>query len=168
MQNSHVFGPFFAIRNDYHIIVNECRSSMVCMHPWFTCSLGLHALCSLLCWAQYVNTQGKYKVSSKLHAELQIAWDYYPRIPHFKEVCFGRWLIFVDSYDVLWSESYPSSEARRKMKTQLQRLQEKKTRWRVKKVKVWTLRKAGKVKVRSFDKSGKEALTMLKSWEKVQ
>ena len=85
MQNSHVFGLFFAIRNDYHIIVNECRSSMVCMHPWFTCSLGLHALCSLLCWVQYVNTQGKYKMSSKLHAELQIAWDYYPRIPHFQD-----------------------------------------------------------------------------------
>ena len=26
-------------------------------------------------------------MSSKLHAELQIAWEYIPRFPHFKEVC---------------------------------------------------------------------------------
>ena len=59
---------------------------MVCMQPWFTCSFGLHALCSLLHWVQFVKTKGKVQISSKLHAELQIAWDYYPRIPNFKEV----------------------------------------------------------------------------------
>ena len=32
---------------------------MVCMHPWFSCSLGLHALCSLLYWVQFVNKRGK-------------------------------------------------------------------------------------------------------------
>ena len=50
---------FFAIKNDYHIIGDEYGSSMVCMQPWFTYSLGLHALCSLLYWVQFVNTQGK-------------------------------------------------------------------------------------------------------------
>ena len=54
-----VFGPFFAIRNDYHIIGDECGSSMVCMQPWFTCSFGLHALYRLLYWVQFVNTQGR-------------------------------------------------------------------------------------------------------------
>ena len=45
--NMGVFGPFFAIRNEFHTIGVECGSSMVGMQPWFTCSLGLHALCSL-------------------------------------------------------------------------------------------------------------------------
>jgi len=35
-------------------------------------------------------------------------------------------------------------------------------------VKVAKLRKAGKVKVKSFEKSGRKALTVLASWEKVQ
>ena len=42
--NMGVFGPFFAIRNEFHTIGVECGSSMVGMQPWFTCSLGLHAL----------------------------------------------------------------------------------------------------------------------------
>ena len=53
------FRPVFAIRNDYHIIGDECGSSMVCMQPWFTCSFGLHALYRLLYWVQFVNTQGR-------------------------------------------------------------------------------------------------------------
>ena len=57
--NLGVFGLFFAIKNDHHIIGDECGSSMVCMQPWFTYSLGLHALCSLLYWVQFVKTQGK-------------------------------------------------------------------------------------------------------------
>jgi len=57
--NMGVFGPFFAIRNEYHTIGVECGSSMVGMQPWFTCSLGLHALCSLLYWVQFVDTQWK-------------------------------------------------------------------------------------------------------------
>ena len=57
--NLGVSSLFFAIKNDYHIIGDECGSSMVCMQPWFTYSLGLHALCSLLYWVQFVNTQGK-------------------------------------------------------------------------------------------------------------
>ena len=59
------FRPVFAIRNDYHIIGDECGSSMVCMQPWFTCSFGLHALCSLLLWVQFVNTQGKVQNITK-------------------------------------------------------------------------------------------------------
>ena len=55
------FRPVFAIRNDYHIIGDECGSSMVCMQPWFTCSFGLHALCSLLYWVQFVNKRRKAK-----------------------------------------------------------------------------------------------------------
>ena len=57
--NLGVSSLFFAIKNDYHIIGDECGSSMVCMQPWFTYSLGLHALCSLLYWVQFVNTQGR-------------------------------------------------------------------------------------------------------------
>ena len=33
------------------------------------------------------NVGDEYKIPVKLHAELQIAWDYYPRIPHLMEVC---------------------------------------------------------------------------------
>ena len=68
--NMGVFGPFFAIRNDYHIIGDECGSSMVCKQPWFTCSFGLHALCNLLYWVQFVNTQGRVQnfiISCRLH-----------------------------------------------------------------------------------------------------
>ena len=38
---------------------------MVSMQPWFTCSFGLHALCSLLLWVQFVNTQGKVQNITK-------------------------------------------------------------------------------------------------------
>ena len=43
--------------------------------------------------------------------------------------------VLYDSHELLLSESFPSREARRKKKTQLQQLQERR-RWRVKKVKV--------------------------------
>ena len=57
--NLGVFGLSFAFRNDYHIIVDVCGSSMVCMHPWCSCSLGLHALFSLLYWVRFVDKRGK-------------------------------------------------------------------------------------------------------------
>ena len=49
-------------------------------------------------------------MSSKLHAELQIAWDYYPRIPHFMEVWLLRCLeeILGDSgLSLVWLVSGP-------------------------------------------------------------
>jgi len=37
----------------YQNCMQSCRCShpgFACMQPWFSCSLGLHARCSLLCW----------------------------------------------------------------------------------------------------------------------
>ena len=43
------------------------------------------------------NVGDEYKIPVKLHAELQIAWDYYPQIPHFMEVRFcNRNAVFSD------------------------------------------------------------------------
>ena len=79
--NLGVFDRFFAIRNEYHIIGDECGSSMVCMQPWFTCSFGLHALCSLLYWVQFVKTQGKVQNFIKTACRAADCMGIYSPIP---------------------------------------------------------------------------------------
>ena len=79
--NLGVSGLFFAIKNDYHIIGDECGSSMVCMQPWFTYSLGLHALCSLLYWVQFVNTQGRVQNFIKTACRAADCMGIYSPIP---------------------------------------------------------------------------------------
>ena len=79
---SGCFRPFFfAIRNEYYIIGDECGSSMVCMQPWFTCSFGLHALCSLLYWVQFVKTQGKVQHFIKTACRAADCMGIYSPIP---------------------------------------------------------------------------------------
>ena len=72
---------FFAIKKEYHIIGDECGSSMVCMQPWFTCSFGLHALCSLLYWVQFVKTQGKVQNFIKTACRAADCMGIYSPIP---------------------------------------------------------------------------------------
>ena len=85
--NLGVSGLFFAIKNDYHIIGDECGSSMVCMQPWFTYSLGLHALCSLLYWVQFVKTQGKVHNLIKTACRAADCMGIYSPIPALYGTC---------------------------------------------------------------------------------
>ena len=67
------------------------HAALVCIH----CAMMRHLLPAILvcmhCVACYAEpkvaiTQEKYHIFPNLHAELQIAWEYSSRFPHFKEV----------------------------------------------------------------------------------
>ena len=58
-------------------VIHGLHAAMVYMQPWFACTV-YYTVCSLLYWVRFVNKRGKIKKSSKLYAELQIAWDYMP------------------------------------------------------------------------------------------